>query len=57
MYPAFAALGGLGVPEMFVVVLLWALPLWVVWKFYQVFARIAGQLTEIKQAIVERKGL
>ena len=57
MYLALAALGGLGFPEVFVIVLVWALPLWILWKFYQVLSRMASELGEIKQALVERRGL
>jgi hypothetical protein len=55
MYLALGALGGLGFPEVLVIV--WALPLWIVWKFYCVLARIANELGEIKRALSERRAL
>jgi hypothetical protein len=59
MYLALAALGGLGLPEMIVVLLLYgamlAVPIWAFWKFYQVFSRIANELAEIKQVLRDGK--
>jgi hypothetical protein len=58
MYLALAALGGLGFPEIIVVLLLYAAaPIWVLWKFYQVFSRISNELAEIKQVLREGKPL
>jgi hypothetical protein len=59
MYPALAALGGLGFPEMALVALVAflvygvapAVLILVLWKFYQVLSRISNELTEIKQAL------
>jgi hypothetical protein len=55
MYLALTALGGLGFPEVLVIILVWALPLWILWKFYHVLSRMASELGEIKQALVERR--
>jgi hypothetical protein len=54
MYLALGALGGLGFPEVFVVLFVWALPVLVVWKFYQLLSRIANDLAGIKQALRDR---
>ena len=46
-------MSGFGVPEIFFL-LAWVIPLWILWKFYQVLSRIAHNLASIRQTIEER---
>lgn len=47
------ALGGLGFPEVFVILLVPAAYMFILWKFYQAISRIGKELAEIKQVLRE----
>lgn len=47
-------IGGLGGAEIFFMLFVWVLPLWIVWKFYGMLSRINNNLAVIAQALRER---
>ena len=44
----------LGFAEVFVIFFVWLIPVWILWKFYQVLSRIADNLAGIQQTLGER---
>ena len=48
---ALGALGGLGFPEVFVLLFIWALPAIILWKFYRALTRIGDELEDIKEIL------
>jgi hypothetical protein len=45
----------IALPEVFVILLLWGIPIFCVWKFYQILSKINDNVAEIRRA-VERNG-